>query len=262
MPNSFVDRFDLNLDIDEAKTRFVNRVHNEILWGFLLARHFSQDHQYLIARSVATHLGDRFTNTAVVNFVGDDFLRNLQAIEAIYGTFGNMEHSLKKVLSDTVDGLLTTSERDLGISWKDGKFYPSGAKLLDEKLVNDVMKWLREKKYATVLAPFEKGLRHLLESSKRPELTGDVVTDMYEALEALSKIVTGRETKELSANQEAFIAEVKASASYKKLLRQYIEYAQEFRHAAEQKSPRPTIAPKEAESFAYLTGVFIRLAMF
>jgi hypothetical protein len=259
MPNSFVDRFDLTIDNPEAKTRFVNRVFNEILWGFLLAPHFNDSSRYYIARSIATRLGDRFTNAGPTNMVGFDFLRNLQAVEAIYDSLGNS--ALRNMLSTIVEDLLSTSERDLGISWKDGRFYPSGAKLLDERLVNDVMKWLRETKYETVLAPFEKGLRHLLESDKRPELTADVVTDMYEALEALAKIVTNRTTSDLSANQEAFIAKVEASTQYKKLLRQYVEYANDFRHAPQGKSPRPAITPREAESFVYLTGLFTRLAM-
>lgn len=259
MPNTFVDRFELDLGVDEAKTRFVNRVYNEILFGYIFASHFSQNDQYSIGRSVATYLGDKYPNTALVNFVGTDFLRNLQAIEGIYKAVG--VSSLRRLLSDIVDNLLTTSERDLGIAWKDGKFYPSGAKLLDERLVNAALKWLNDKKYETVLTPFEKGLGHLLEVTRRPELTADVVTDMYEALEALAKIVTGKRTKDLSGNQEAFIAEVKASAPYKKLLRQYIEYANDFRHAPDDNSPRPTISAREAESFVYLTGVFIRLAM-
>lgn len=259
MPNNFLVRFDLNLDIGEAKTRFVNRVYNEILWNFLFQDINSDNDRYAIARKMATYLGDKFENTQPTTFVGPDFLRNLQAVEAIYMSV--VDRTLKRSLSDIVERLLATSEHDLGISWKDGKFYPSGAKLLDEKLANDVMKWLRDKNYVTVLAPFEKGLRHLLESSKQADLTSDVITDMYEALEALAKIVSGREAKDLSSNQEAFISKVAASDAYKKLLRQYIEYANNFRHAAEQKSPRPTIAAREAESFVYLTGVFIRLAM-
>ena len=83
---------------------------------------------------------------------------------------------------------------------------------------------------------------------------------MYEALEALAKIVTGRD-KDLSANQQSLISKVNASEHYKTLLKDYIDYANEFRHAASEKTPKPQISEREAESFVYLTGVFIRLAM-
>jgi len=260
MRDKFPDRFNIDIELDEARKRFINRIHNEIYWGFLLSNHFSEGTKYSIARSVATHLGDRFTNTMVVNFVGDEMLRNLHAIEGVYQAIADTP-PLQEYLSDTIESLLIGAERDLGISWSRGRFYPSGAKLLDDKLINDVLGWLRERKYENVLNPFEKGLRHLLETNKRQELAGDVITDMYESLEALSKIVTGRTTKDLSANHEAFIAGVKASESYKKLLRQYIEYANDFRHAFHEQKRRPVITHKEAESFAYLTGIFIRLAM-
>jgi hypothetical protein len=79
-----------------------------------------------------------------------------------------------------------------------------------------------------VRTPFEKGLTHFLYAAKRPEVLADVVTDMYESLEALTKIVTGRSDKDLSANREMFLAKVKASDEYKKLLKHYIDYANSF----------------------------------
>lgn len=94
-----------------------------------------------------------------------------------------------------------------------------------------------------------------------PHLLADVVTDMYESVEALSKIVTGRDSKDLSANAELFVRSINASAHYKQILKDYISYANEFRHAAKQGAVRPQLSPREVESFVYLTGVFIRLAV-
>jgi hypothetical protein len=149
-------------------------------------------------------------------------------------------------------------EVDLGVRWgeKPGHFIPTGAPSLDEALVNDPLSWMSGDALKTVRSPFEKGLRHYIESSKRPELLGDVVTDLYEALEATTKIVTGRDA-DLSGNRELFISRVRASAEYKLLLKQYIEYANRFRHAGD----RPESSRAEAESFIYLTGLFIRLAI-
>ena len=80
-------------------------------------------------------------------------------------------------------------------------------------------------------------------------------------LEALAKTVTGRPDKDLSANREMFLAKVKASDEYKQLLKDYIDYANRFRHAEREGQRRPELSRKEVESFVYLTGVFIRLAM-
>ncbi len=64
-----------------------------------------------------------------------------------------------------------------------------------------------------------------------------------------------------SANRELFISNVKASKEYKKILVEYINYANEFRHASKEGKNKPAISQQEAESFIYLTGLFIRLAV-
>ena len=90
-----------------------------------------------------------------------------------------------------IQEILDASEVDLGIRWDVGRFLPSGARLLDDRLINDTLGFLRSAGHGAVLDPFAKGLSHLLPASKRPEVLPDVITDMYEALEAMAKIVTG-----------------------------------------------------------------------
>ena len=93
--------------------------------------------------------------------------------------------------------LLEESEVDISLRWENGYFVTSGAKLLDNALVNDVLHWLRDKSYNDVLVPYEKGLHHFLEVEKRPEVLSDVITDAYEALEALAKTITKRPNSDL-----------------------------------------------------------------
>ena len=84
---------------------------------------------------------------------------------------------------------------------------------------------------------------------------------MYEVVGALAKIVTGKSGKDLSVKAERFISEVGTSKHYKTLLRNYISYGNEFRHAEREGRPRPPLSEPEVESFIYLTGLFIRLAI-
>jgi hypothetical protein len=190
--------------------------------------------------------------------IGEDFYRNLLALETLYQSVDWLD---RESVDTLIKLLMYESEVELGVRWTKGKFIKSGAKLLDDRLVNDAIDWLREKKYSNVLKPFEKGLNHFLHSDKRPELLSDVITDMYETLEALSKIITKRPKKDLSANRELFLSKINASSAYKKILSEYITYANEFRHASEEGGNKPTISQHEVESFIYLTGIFIRLAM-
>ena len=93
-----------------------------------------------------------------------------------------------------------------------------------------------------------------------PELLADTITDMYEALEALAKIVVGND-KDLSGNQEQLISKLGVSNEYKPILKGYISLANEFRHAAEKGQAKNLPSSKEVESFIYLTGTFLRLAL-
>ena len=130
-----------------------------------------------------------------------------------------------------------------------------------EALVNDNLRWLRSNPdFAAVLAPYEQGLEHLLTSQTNPERLKDVITDVYEALEALAKIFTGR-NRDLSANRERFISELRLPEGYSRILKEYINYACDYRHGEDASQRRENPNPREVESFLYLTGVFIRLAI-
>ena len=127
-------------------------------------------------------------------------------------------------------------------------------------MVNEILHWLRSHGYETVLEPDCKGLSHFFHAWKRPELLADVITEAYEALESLAKITTQRPDRDLSGNRELFFSKVKASPEYKQLPKDYIEYADRFRHAAQESRLRPELST-EVESFVYLTGLSIRLVL-
>lgn len=254
---SFKNRFELSIGLDEAKRRFINRIYNQVWLEYFLS--LGENERYHVHRAIMTSLGERLEfHLSLAEQIGDDFLRNLEALEAFFRSSLPFQ---QKALDQIIRSLIQQSEVDLGIEWKERHFYRTGASLLDESLVNDPLRWLRIADLPTVLTPFEKGLDHFLHASLDRKLLADVITDMYEALEALAKAVTGRNTKDLSANQEVFVCTLRASDEYKVLLRQYIAYANRFRHAVGEGEQKPKLTLREVESFVYLTGVFIRLAM-
>ena len=202
-------------------------------------------------------MGKRYSGQGGLGaYVGNDFLDVLWGIEA----FHDAVVLLRKPLDSAIKDVLAQSELDIGVHWKDGKFHRVGAELLDEALINDQMAWLRRSGHDTVLEPFAKALRHLLESESRPELLSDVITDAYEALEALAKKVTGKNW-DLSTAKQLFIKEIGAGKFHEHLLSRYIDYAGDYGHAKKDGPPRPPPSKTEAEFFVYLTGLFLRLAM-
>ena len=258
-------RFGIEVGEEEARRRFVNRSINDIFGNFFNKLY----NNFEIQRRILTRLGEiNLPNRSTLyKYLMDDFFKHLQAIEALYDSlYGDHHQSIinyssdKRRLDQIVHNLLELSEVDLGVRWENGHFLPSRAEFLDQVLIDDPLRWLRLKhEYQTVIAPFEKSLRHLVQAKNRPELYQDVIRDAYEALEALSMIISGRPDKDLSANRDLLIQKLGLGGRHKRLLKEYINYANEYRHAVDQ--PRATIGGSEAESFVYLTGWFIRLAV-
>src|SRR5947209_309762 len=79
----------------------------------------------------------------------------------------------------------------------------------------------------------------------------DVLRDTYDALEALAKIICNND-RDLSANREKFVSGLKLADSYKRMLKEYIEYANDFaRHAGPDGKQKPLPSRREVESFMY-----------
>jgi hypothetical protein len=190
---------------------------------------------------------------------GEDFLENLHAIEGLYDFLRDDQN--QEELGNLVTDIIAKSEIDLGIRWDHGHFLPVGAPLLDEKTVNDALGLMDAPEHKGVAQAFRKGLDLFLHSTKKPDLLSDVVTRMYEALEAMAKVICCND-KDLSANREAFLSKLKLNDAYKRMLKEYIEYANDLhRHAGEMGQPKPLPSRREVEAFVYLTGLVIRLAL-
>jgi hypothetical protein len=210
--------------------------------------------------NVVSSLGERYTSGASLAFASRSFTNCLLALESLHSHLSSWPHE-QRFVDEQVRRLLTESESDLAVSWDGHDFRRSGAQELDEVLINEPLRWLAGEQYNSVRAPFEKALHHYLESLQHPVKLADVITDSYEALEAMAKIVTGRVEKDLSANAQMFISKLRISDPYKRLLKEYISYAQTHRHAATEASPRQGPDRNETESFLYMTGILLRLSI-
>jgi hypothetical protein len=82
----------------------------------------------------------------------------------------------EELVSDKIDRTIRNNETDMGIDWRPPNFLLTGAKFLDEPLVNDPLHWLSDPKYKSIYDPFKKGITPYRESEKKPHLFSDVIT--------------------------------------------------------------------------------------
>ena len=264
-PASFEKRFNVQVDFESAKKNFINRVFNFVDEFFKqLGRDQSPYHDSYaeaVSRSIAFQLGVRFEGSTFFEaYAGSDFYQQLKAIEALYVAFKRGDKGDAEKLNIIIVLALDATEVDLGIEWKNGNFYRSGAKLLDKELVDEPMHWLDDLKYGNVLEPFQKGLKHYVEANKDASKLSDTITDIYEAFEAMARIVN-KNNSTLGANADKFVGTLGLSDYYSKMLKDYCGYAHEYRHAAKISNERTPPKSQEVEAFIYTTGLFIRLAV-
>jgi hypothetical protein len=201
MPQKFNQRFDINVNLDESKRRFVNRANNVIFKNLHVPVFIQTGSARERERFICTRLGERWNGWGCLAKVrGDDFFTHLRALEAYYEG-SNQKH----VLDSEIRAILSDAEIDIGIRWEQGQFTNAGAPVLDEKLVNDALGLLHSPEHKGVDQAYRHGLDIFLHSIQKPNLLSDVVNRMYEALEALAKIVCGND-KDLSANRESLVS--------------------------------------------------------
>ena len=257
--SDFHERFNIKVGMDEARQRFISRAYNEIFdkWD-----NFHYTYRKDVIPSILSYLGKRYRDNyySIADYTQNkNFKDVLYTIESIY----KIDTIFRNVITTKVKEILALSEIDLGIRWQDGKFLPKGAELLDDKLVNDPLKWLGDKEYKTVIEPYKKALDYFLHSESRPELLSDVIGNSYKALEALAKIVVGNNS-DLSTNKKPFVKRLNGNNFHEqifKVLEKYLYAGNPYRHGENLEKPLPELTYAETEFFLYLTGTFIRLAM-
>lgn len=272
----FHKRFGLGIDIEEAKRRFMNRVSSlffkrlslpekqklisQVEFEFGRASLFPSPQS---AEPLPGSIAESFTRVYLdqsLRQITSSWMQCLAAVEIAYSVF----KQYRQHLSNIVGIVLGKSEADLGIAWRSGVFVRKGADLLDEALIHDVLEWLAEPKYENVRNPFAYGLSMQRSAGDNAEKLKDTVTNMYEALEAMAKIVTEQD-RDLGANSESFSKALDLCHQYREILSQYKRFGDSFRHAEAinkgNRQPRPKLTVADVEFFVYLTGLFVRLAL-
>lgn len=256
----FNELFGLKEDLKKEQDRFVQRINQTFFKTIQQQYGVYEDIFYDICYQAGLNPDDIIArvnqhNYGMVKIPGlriltkDDFQETLKIIVLLNDSLS--EEGIKK-LNQAVELALAATTSDLGIRWKDGMFYPSGAKELDEKLIGENLEWL--KKYPEVKKYFSISLNHFKKSISDPDSRKDAITNSYSSIEALTQKILGNK-KTFENNSDALLVKLGLQNEYKKIISNYKQIAHNYssRHAGKD------FSHIEAEAFIYMTGLLMRL---
>lgn len=280
MADDFRKRMGLDkIDIAEARKRFLNRVNVSILRWLQNnegVRFYDENFIWWISEQIGESWGERveprddgvgyWFDLTMEEMTDKDFYKTLGVIEKAYEylqegramQIGNSYgyHRDEVITLDRFDGRMTRimslTERDLGVFWKSGKFYLSGAKELDQALISDSLEWLIH--YPAAREHFLVALEHYKKSISNIPAGKDAITNSYTSVESLAQEFLQNDIP-FDKNSNELVDKLDLPKEYKQVIHYYKQLAHEYgsRHAGN--DPKH----KEVEAFIYLTGLLLRL---
>lgn len=275
----FNKRFGKNVSLEDLKVNFMNTIihylieplddedgneytdYSKKLFDFV-AMEFNFIPSEIIAKyNKGSFYAGEIYKPPLTIFSEKNFEKNLLLIEIIYDYFLNSNEYEKDVWLKNINTVVTVALNQpisLGVTWRDGKFYPEGAKEFDEKLISDVLKWLDSS--PKIQSLYKNALDHYSQSLKEPIKRKDVVSNAFQAVEKLTQEFLNSPKGSFDNNFNALVDKLILDKEWKKIFNSYKELSKEFgRHASNNKNFIP--AQEDAEAFLYLSGLILRLIL-
>lgn len=150
MLGRFNEVFGIKDDLSTEQGRFVERINQTALIR-IEELNYPVSYESIFKRVcywLGTNANDRIFqwnrgryshHTAVPNLrslTGDDYLETLRVLVLLYKALDKVPAE-QKALSDWIEAAISHATVDLGVTWNEGMFYPSGARELDQGLVEE-----------------------------------------------------------------------------------------------------------------------------
>ncbi|MFA6423914.1 MAG: hypothetical protein WCV83_01210 [Candidatus Magasanikbacteria bacterium] len=279
----FNKRFGKTVDPEEVKHDFVNKITHYLIEPLdekAGLRYGEYSNSTEIFNFVAMEFNQNPTNIIYLHnrnhFYSDDiyrpsfkifsdgvFEKTLILVEIFYDYLST--HSIpgtgEKQWSENINKIVAYALNQpvsLGISWRDGKFYPEGAEEFDEKLISDVLKWLEQK--PKIQALYKNALDQYSQSLSDNIKRKDVMSNAFQAVEQLTQEYLKSPKPSFDNNFNSLVDKLVIDKEWKKIFNSYKELSKEFgRHAGSGDSFIPT--QEDTEAFLYLSGLIMRLIL-
>ena len=192
----FNELFGLQTSIEDEQVRFVQRI-NQTAFSEIEESSYYPSYES-VYRRICYQLGinaeDRIRNANSHSYTSvsliipplrgltrDEFQTTLKVLIVLFDILGN---KLRQQLAASIDRALSRATVDIGIKWKDGMFYPSGAQVLDHALLEDPFDWLNE--YPSEKSDFSKAIQNYTKKEY-----DQVVINCYLVVEGLCRQILG-----------------------------------------------------------------------
>jgi hypothetical protein len=254
--------FGIHDDLSQEQGRFVERVNQtafdrieELKYPVSYESIFKKVCYWLgtnadvrIAKENRMNYGSTRFIPPIRSLTDDEFMETLKVLVFLYEALDKASEE-QETLSGWIEAALSHATVDLGVTWNDGMFYPSGARELDESLVEEPLEWLTE--FPNERVDYLKALTGYTNNR-----LDEVIINCYLAVEGIARDVLGNK-KTLDNNREELVKRIGISQEWKSLLSNFINYANEFKRHASDK--RHNINPAEVEGFLYMSGLLLRM---
>jgi len=251
-------RLNLETDLKKEQDKFIKRI--QLIFEKVDSKHHSycggpDNYLYNVSNKIAFQLGEEKRDLLEEYLDNPTIERVLTVSEIFLHVIKNVQgfYSENKYLPLEIEETINLSIIDLGISFKNRKFYIKGAEELDEKLIFEPLEWLDD--YPKTKIFFEGALKENLQKDYP-----DAITKSYSALESLVKTLLNNNTN-LNKNIPKLLEKLNLPDQWGKILFNFCDYAHEFssRHGKEEGTKPLKINSEIVEAYIYFTGLIIRL---
>ncbi len=275
----FKKRFGQEIDINDIREDFINKIHYLIIEpldiekGFYYSDYSNQPFDFIAIEFgynpsdiIKKHNSSNFYRTETLRpsfavFSNRDFNKTLLLVEIIFDYFKKSnEYNVEERLTSLENRIKTALNQpiSLGVSWRDGKFYPEGVEEFDEKLISDVLKWLDKK--PKIQALYKNALDHYSQSINNSIKRKDVIVNSFQAVEQITKEFLESPKESFDNNFNALVDKLELDKEWKKIFNSFKELSKEFgRHSGKKDEFIPN--KEDTEAFLYLSGLILRLIL-
>ena len=253
-------RLNLETDLKKEQEKFIKRI--QLIFEEIDSKHRSyvggsDNYLYEVSNKMAFLLGEKNRSYLKEYLDNPTIERVLTVSEIFLNVIKNASgfYSENKYVPFKIEESVNLSIIDLGVSFKNGKFYKKGAKELDNKLIFEPLEWLNE--YPKTKIFFEGAIKENLQKDYP-----DAITKSYSALESLVKTFLSNNTN-LNKNIPKLLEKLNLPDQWGKILFNFCDYAHEFssRHGKGEKTKIAIASPEIVEAYIYFTGLIIRLVI-